>query len=99
MKYWIINSDLNIFKKGEKQVVNFRPYHRDISTWNCYSFRHLAVFVLFFVQRPRQTVKIASFLEVLNQKRSFAYLQKKGKTGYQFQTLSQRYIDMELLFI
>ena len=29
-------------KKGEKQGINFRPNHRDLSTRNCYSFEHLA---------------------------------------------------------
>ena len=52
-------------KKGEKQgIINFRPNHREMSAWNRYLFEHYAVFVLFFVQKPRQTIKIASFLEV-----------------------------------
>ena len=47
MKSFTRNSDLNIFKKRAKNGggggvgrINFRPYHRDISTWNCYLLKH-----------------------------------------------------------
>ena len=48
-------------KKGEKQGISFRANHRNMSTRNRCLFEHLAVFALFCVQEPRQTLKMFSF--------------------------------------
>ena len=37
------------------------PNHRDMSTRNCYSFEHLVVFVLFFVQKTEKGTKNCFF--------------------------------------
>ena len=49
---------------GDKQDIDFRPNHRDMSPWNCYLFEHKAVFVLFLCLKKQADPKTASFLGV-----------------------------------
>ena len=61
VKSWIINSDLNIFKKARKT-----GYQSQTKSQRYVYIESLFIWALsclcFFIQRPRQTLKIASFL-------------------------------------
>ena len=63
-RYQVLNQKLRfeyLQKKGEKQGINCMANQRDMSTRNRYLFEHKAVFVLFFVQKPKTDLTIAFF--------------------------------------